>query len=52
MKVTPAHDFNDFEVGLRHDLPMINILEQGRHPEQPRGGRSQAWTGDGWRGKR
>ena len=27
MKVTPAHDFNDFEVGIRHDLPMINILE-------------------------
>ncbi|MBX2801610.1 MAG: valine--tRNA ligase [Myxococcales bacterium] len=26
VKVTPAHDFNDFEVGLRHDLPMINIL--------------------------
>ncbi len=26
VKVTPAHDPNDFEVGLRHDLPMINIL--------------------------
>ena len=26
VKVTPAHDFNDFDVGLRHDLPMINIL--------------------------
>jgi valyl-tRNA synthetase len=26
VKVTPAHDFNDFEVGKRHDLPMINIL--------------------------
>ncbi len=26
VKVTPAHDFNDFDVGKRHDLPMINIL--------------------------
>jgi valyl-tRNA synthetase len=26
VKVTPAHDFNDFEVGQRHKLPMINIL--------------------------
>ena len=26
VKMTPAHDFNDFEVGQRHDLEMINIL--------------------------
>ena len=26
VKITPAHDFNDFEVGKRHNLPMINIL--------------------------
>ncbi|MCL2169332.1 MAG: valine--tRNA ligase [Defluviitaleaceae bacterium] len=26
VKVTPAHDFNDFEIGTRHDLPRINIL--------------------------
>ena len=26
MKITPAHDFNDYEVGKRHGLPMINIL--------------------------
>ena len=26
VKVTPAHDFNDFEIGQRHRLPMINIL--------------------------
>jgi valyl-tRNA synthetase len=26
VKITPAHDFNDFEVGLRHDLEQINIL--------------------------
>ncbi|GGF55687.1 valine--tRNA ligase [Azorhizobium oxalatiphilum] len=27
VKITPAHDFNDFEVGKRHDLPMINVLD-------------------------
>jgi valyl-tRNA synthetase len=26
VKITPAHDFNDFEVGRRHGLPLINIL--------------------------
>lgn len=26
VKITPAHDFNDYEIGLRHHLPMINIL--------------------------
>ena len=26
VKITPAHDFNDFEVGKRHNLPAINIL--------------------------
>ncbi len=26
VKITPAHDFNDFEVGKRHDLPAINVL--------------------------
>ncbi|MCO4743641.1 MAG: valine--tRNA ligase [Proteobacteria bacterium] len=28
VKITPAHDFNDFEVGKRHNLPMINILNR------------------------
>ncbi|MEO0413184.1 MAG: valine--tRNA ligase [Pseudomonadota bacterium] len=27
VKITPAHDFNDFEVGKRNDLPQINILD-------------------------
>jgi len=27
VKITPAHDFNDFEVGKRHDLPMISVLD-------------------------
>ena len=26
VKITPAHDFNDFEVGVRHNLEKINIL--------------------------
>ncbi|MGH8735202.1 MAG: class I tRNA ligase family protein, partial [Burkholderiales bacterium] len=28
VKITPAHDFNDFEVGRRHDLPLINVLDR------------------------
>jgi len=31
VKVTPAHDPNDYEVGLRHDLEMINILTPDGH---------------------
>ena len=27
VKITPAHDFNDYEVGKRHQLPMINVLD-------------------------
>jgi valyl-tRNA synthetase len=27
VKITPAHDFNDYEIGQRHSLPMINILD-------------------------
>ncbi|RLA09842.1 MAG: valine--tRNA ligase [Gammaproteobacteria bacterium] len=26
VKITPAHDFNDYEVGTRHNLPLINIF--------------------------
>jgi valyl-tRNA synthetase len=26
VKITPAHDFNDFEVGKKHNLPLVNIL--------------------------
>jgi valyl-tRNA synthetase len=29
VKITPAHDFNDYEVGARHGLPLINIM----HPD-------------------
>jgi valyl-tRNA synthetase len=42
VKVTPAHDFNDYAVGQRHGLPMINILTpeaaiNGNAPEKYRG---------------
>ncbi|TSD84870.1 valine--tRNA ligase [Mycobacterium sp. KBS0706] len=42
VKITPAHDFNDFEVGRRHNLPLINILDEearlnGEVPEAYRG---------------
>ncbi|WP_028530589.1 valine--tRNA ligase [Paenibacillus sp. HW567] len=28
VKITPAHDPNDFEVGLRHNLPQINVMDE------------------------
>ena len=28
VKITPAHDFNDYDVGKRHELPLINILNE------------------------
>ncbi len=42
VKITPAHDFNDYEMGKRHDLPIINILTFDAHlnenaPEDYRG---------------
>jgi valyl-tRNA synthetase len=42
VKITPAHDFNDYAVGQRHDLPMINIFTADAHindnaPEAYRG---------------
>jgi len=44
VKITPAHDFNDYEIGKRHDLPLINILTAQAHmlddamvPEKYRG---------------
>ena len=43
VKITPAHDPNDFEVGLRHNLEVINVLsEDGRINEN--GGRYQGMT--------
>ncbi len=42
VKITPAHDFNDFEVGKRHNLAMLNVLTKTAHmnenvPEKYRG---------------
>jgi len=31
VKITPAHDFNDYEIGKRHGLPLINILTPQAH---------------------
>lgn len=28
LKITPAHDINDYEIGLRHNLPVIDILDK------------------------
>jgi valyl-tRNA synthetase len=35
VKVTPAHDPNDFAIGKRHDLPQINIFDQTAHIDLP-----------------
>ena len=43
VKITPAHDPNDFEVGLRHKLPQINILnDDGSLNEEA--GNMLVWT--------
>lgn len=35
VKITPAHDFNDFDIGERHQLPQIPVIdEQGRMTEE------------------
>ena len=28
LKVTPAHDINDFQIGIRHNLPQINVMNE------------------------
>jgi len=37
VKVTPAHDPNDFEAGKRHSLPQINIMDEHAHMNQNAG---------------
>ena len=37
VKVTPAHDPNDFEAGKRHDLPQINVMDEHAHMNQNAG---------------
>ena len=46
VKITPAHDPNDFEVGLRHNLPIINILTPDAHIEEGFGAYSGLDRGD------
>ena len=37
VKVTPAHDFNDYETGLRHKLPMISIFDEAARTNEDAG---------------
>ncbi|MBP1589565.1 MAG: valine--tRNA ligase [Kiritimatiellae bacterium] len=37
VKVTPAHDPNDFEMGRRHDLPVINVMTDDAHMNEAAG---------------
>jgi len=37
VKITPAHDPNDFEVGLRHNLPVINVMTEDAHMNENAG---------------
>ena len=37
VKVTPAHDPNDFQAGLRHNLPQIDIMDEHAHMNQNAG---------------
>jgi valyl-tRNA synthetase len=37
VKVTPAHDPNDFEAGKRHDLPQIDVMDEHAHMNQNAG---------------
>ncbi len=37
VKITPAHDPNDFEIGLRHDLPVLNVLTEDGHMNENAG---------------
>lgn len=37
VKITPAHDPNDFEVGMRHNLPVINVMTDDGHMNENAG---------------
>jgi valyl-tRNA synthetase len=45
VKITPAHDFNDFEVGERHKLPKINIFTPTAALVGGLPGKAAAWAG-------
>ena len=44
VKITPAHDPNDFEMGLRHNLPMPTIMDKTGKIAGHRNASSTAWT--------
>jgi len=37
VKITPAHDPNDFEVGLRHNLPVVSVMTEDAHMNENAG---------------
>ena len=43
VKITPAHDFNDYAVGVRHTLPMINVLTHDARLNEAARQRYAAW---------
>ena len=43
VKITPAHDFNDFEVGRRHNLAMLNVLTKTARMNENVPAKYQAW---------
>jgi valyl-tRNA synthetase len=60
VKITPAHDFNDFEVGKRHNLPLINIFDRACRCEAQRerarsciaastASRRASWSSPSWK---
>jgi len=49
VKITPAHDFNDFEAGLRHNLPRLALFDQHAHLDPA--GLQAAGVEDAVRGK-
>ena len=44
VKITPAHDPNDFEVGKRHNLPVINIMNDDATINENGAEFTRAWT--------
>ena len=44
VKITPAHDPNDFEVGKRHNLPEINVMNDDAYHQRSLAANMQAWT--------
>ena len=44
VKITPAHDFNDFEVGQRHNLDTINVIDESAIDQRRPAASTRAWT--------